>query len=302
MIISSMPAGADGVTRAPRSVLSLGATLGEGPVWVARDAALWFVDIKAPAIHRFDPALDSVRSWTAPAQAGWILPAADGLFLAGLQSGIHRFDPASGRFTPLHAPEPHLPGNRLNDAAVDPSGALWFGSMDDAEQADSGHIYRMDREGCVHAGLDPVCITNGPALSPAGDILYHTDTLGRTIWRSRIDGDGGLSDTRVFVRIEEGAGYPDGPTVDAEGCVWTGLFGGWAARRYDPDGRLMDSIAFPVANVTKIAFGGEDLATAYATTAAKGLSQSERRAQPLAGDLFAFDPGARGLPGTLARL
>lgn len=290
------------MTRVPQSVLSLGATLGEGPVWVARDAALWFVDIKAPAIHRFDPGLECANSWTAPAQAGWIHPGTDGGFLVGLQTGIHRFDPARGRFTFLHDPEPARPGNRLNDAAVHPSGALWFGSMDDAEAADSGHVYRMDAAGCVDSGLAPVCITNGPAFSPAGDILYHTDTLRRTIWQSRVEGDGTLRDTRPFARIEAGAGYPDGPTVDAEGCVWTGLFGGWAVRRYDPDGRLMDSIAFPVANVTKIAFGGQDLATAYATTAAKGLSPADRLAQPLAGDLFVFDPGVRGLPGVLAAL
>ena len=79
------------------------------------------------------------------------------------------------------------------------------------------------------------------------------------------------SNKRVFVEIEEGAGYPDGPTVDSEGCLWTGLFGGWGVRRYAPDGRLLQTVRFPVANVTKIAFGGDDLTTAYATTAAKGL-------------------------------
>jgi sugar lactone lactonase YvrE len=55
-----------------------------------------------------------------------------------------------------------------------------------------------------------------------------------------------------------------------------------AVDRHDP---------FPVANITKIAFGGPDLRTAYATTAAKGLSE-ERAAQPWRA-LFAFDPGCR---------
>jgi sugar lactone lactonase YvrE len=288
------------MSRDPQSILTLGATLGEGPVWVARDAALWFVDIKAPAIHRFDPALECVNSWTAPAQVGWIAPSSDGLFLVGLQTGLHRFDPARGSFTLVHAPEADRPGNRLNDATVDGKGHLWFGSMDDAEVADTGRIYRFDGVDCIDSSLAPVCITNGPALSPDGTILYHTDTLGRTLWQSRVGEGNHLHDTRLFATIEEGAGYPDGPTVDAEGCVWTGLFAGWGVRRYDPDGALIKSIAFPVANVTKIAFGGEDLATAYATTAAKGLSAAERAAQPLAGDLFAFDPGVSGLPGVVA--
>lgn len=284
----------------PQSVLSVGATLGEGPVWVARDAALWFVDIKGHRIHRYDPALDVGRSWAAPCQVGWILPTDDGLFAVGLQTGVHRFDPAQGSFTLLHAPETHLPGNRQNDACVAPDGALWFGSMDDAEEADSGYFYRFHKGNCVETGLPAVSITNGPALSPDGGTLYHTDTLGKRIWRTDLNDDGSVGNTSLFARIEDDAGYPDGPTVDAEGCLWTGLFGGWAVRRYDPAGKLMREIRFPVANITKIAFGGEGLATAYATTARKGLDMTALTKQPLAGDLFAFDPGVAGLPGHIA--
>lgn len=280
----------------PQSIVSVGAILGEGPVWVARDAALWFVDIKGRRIHRFDPVRNALESWTTPDQAGWILPTDDGLFAVGLQSGVHRFDPADATFALLHAPEPHLPGNRLNDATVGPDGTLWFGSMDDAEMQASGRCYRLHRGECVDSGLSPVSITNGPALSPDGRTLYHTDTLGKLIWRSAIGADGMPTDTSIFARIEDGAGYPDGPTVDAEGCVWTGLFGGWAVRRYDPAGRLMREIRFPVANITKIAFGGDDLSTAYATTARKGLDDAVLALQPQAGDLFAFDPGVAGLP------
>ena len=36
-----------------RSVLPVQATLGEGPVWIGRDAALWFVDIKQRHVPTF---------------------------------------------------------------------------------------------------------------------------------------------------------------------------------------------------------------------------------------------------------
>ncbi|WP_406818579.1 SMP-30/gluconolactonase/LRE family protein [Novosphingobium ovatum] len=283
------------------AVWELGATLGEGPVWVARDAALWFVDIKAPAIHRFTPATGETRSWPAPAQVGWVLPSARGDMIAGLQTGICRFDPVTGLFTPIAAPEAHLPTNRLNDATVASDGAIWCGSMDDGEEADTGRFYRMDGAGCLDAGLPPICITNGPAFSPDGTVMYHNDTLGRRLWASDVV-DGRITATRLFATIEDGAGYPDGPTVDAEGCVWVGLFCGWGVRRYAPDGRLLTTVSLPVANVTKVAFGGPDLRTAYATTAAKGLTAEERAAQPLAGALFAFDAGVAGLAGTLANI
>lgn len=275
----------------PQSVASVGATLGEGPVWVASDQALWFVDIKAPAIHRFDPATGAVRRWDAPAQIGWVLQYQDGGMIAGLQTGLARFDPVSGAFASVVPVEPTLPGNRLNDATTGPDGRLWFGSMDDAEVAATGHIYRADTRGIARV-VSGISITNGPALSSDGTRLYHHDTLGRRVFVSRIDGDGALHDTRIFAEIDQG--YPDGPTVDAEGGLWVALYAGWGVRHYDPAGRLIETIRFPVANVTKIAFGGPALRTAYATTATKGLSPADRAAQPLAGDLFAFDPGVAG--------
>jgi len=280
----------------PASVLSVGAVLGEGPVWVPRDACLWFVDIKGQLVYRFDPASGSARSWPAPAQVGWILPAAGGGYLAGLKTGVHRFDPSNGAFDLLSDPEPDRPGNRLNDAAIDATGRLWFGTMDDDEKRATGRVYTLGAGSCADVGLEPVTITNGPAIAPDARTLYAVDTLGRTVLKAAIRDDGTLGAAEPLIRIEDNAGYPDGAVCDAEGCLWIGLFGGWGVRRYDPSGRLMRTIPFPVANVTKIAFGGEGLRTAYATTARKGLDPASLAAQPLAGDLFAFDPGVAGLP------
>lgn len=285
-----------------RRVLELGAALGEGPVWVGREQALWFVDILGQRVHRFDPAGGAHRAWSAPAPVGWVLPAADGAFLAGLKTGVHRFDPADGSFAPLADPEPDLPHNRLNDATVDAAGRVWFGTMDDRQQHDSGRLYRWERGRVDDSGLAPCCITNGPAISPEGTILYHTDTLGGTIYVAPLDQDGRLGAARVFARIDPADGVPDGSTVDAEGHVWIGLWGGWRVRRYAPDGTVAGEVALPVANVTKLAFGGPDLRTCYVTTARTGLDAAALAAQPLAGDLFAFETTVPGLPGQLAQL
>ncbi|WCL55297.1 SMP-30/gluconolactonase/LRE family protein [Gimibacter soli] len=278
----------------PASVCPVGATLGEGPVWLPEEKRLWFVDIKGRKLHCFDPVSHRLNSWDAPAQIGWVLPVEGGKLMTGLQGGLYLFDPDSGFFTLVRKVEGDLPGNRLNDATTDKDGALWFGSMDDAEEADSGRIYRF-RDGLIaDSGLAPVCITNGPAISPDGRTLYHTDTLGQTIHASDVGADGWPTNTRLFARIEAGGGYPDGPIVDAEGNVWTGLFAGWGARCYAPDGTFVRTVRFPVANVTKLAFGSDDLMTVYATTATKGLSADERRMQPDAGNLFAFRADVAG--------
>lgn len=288
-------------TSEPVSIWQLGGPLLEGPVWVARDAALWFTDIKRHQIYRYDPASGERRSWEAPDQVGFVLPVEDGGFIAGLKTGLHHFDERDGSFTPLTDPEPELPNNRLNDGVVDPQGRLWFGTMDDGEAATTGAIYRLGADGhCERES--PLCsITNGPALSPDGRTLYHTDTLGGLIYACDVTDDGHLTHRRVFATVPASEGYPDGPTVDAEGCVWTGLYMGWAVRRYSPKGEMLEDIRFPVDAITKIAFGGPDLKTVFATTANKHLSPDALAAQPGAGDLFSFDVSVPGLPGARIR-
>jgi sugar lactone lactonase YvrE len=179
-------------------------------------------------------------------------------------------------------------------------GRLWFGSMHDPETDATGALYRLERDGTLRPHDTGYVITNGPAFSPDGRTVYHTDTLERLIYAFDLDEEGRLSGKRVFARVERG--YPDGPAVDSEGCVWSGLFGGWGLNRYAPDGTLMEHVPLPVANVTKPAFGGADLRTVYVTTAWKGLSAAEREAQPLAGGLFAFRAEVAGLPQHEARL
>jgi xylono-1,5-lactonase len=290
------------MTGTPASVATLGATLGEGPMWSLRERCVWFVDIKGRKIHRFDPARAALRSWDAPAQPGWILPTDDAGLVVGLQGGIHRFDPGSGAFSMVQPVEADTPSNRLNDACTDREGRIWLGSMDDGERAPTGRFYHYADGALGEAGIAPVSITNGPAISPDGRILYHVDTIGRILYACDLGTDGMLGPSREFARIEDGAGYPDGPTVDSEGHVWIGLFAGWAVRRYAPDGRLVDSVRFPTANITKIAFGGDDLKTVYATTAAKNLDAAARRAQPQAGDLFSFRADVAGMAPTPAKL
>ena len=279
-------------------VLAVGAELGEGPVWVAREQALWFVDIKGRRLHRYEPRSGSHASWSAPDQPGFVVPVRGGGLLAGLKTGLHRFEPGSGAFTKYMEVEPSLPGNRLNDGAVGPDAALWFGSMDDEETQPSGSVYRLDATGQLVVLDQGYVITNGPAWSPDGRTFYHTDTHGGVVYAFDVISPGKISGKRVFARLEEGAGWPDGTAVDAEGCVWIALFGGWGVRRYSPRGELLDTVRFPCANVTKIAFGGDDLRTVYATTAWKGLSEAERTAQPFAGDLFSFRVDVPGLPAT----
>lgn len=276
--------------------------LGEGPVWDERKQLLWFVDIKKHKIHCLDPLIGKVSSWVAPAQVGWILPAERDFYLAGLQSGLFRFHPEAGEFSRYAVVEPHLPGNRLNDATIGPDGAIWFGSMDDSEASPTGQVYRLYEGALTTTKIPAVPITNGPALSGDGQTLYHVDTLGGAIYAVPVAANGETGPPREFISIAPDDGHPDGVTVDAADNIWVALWGGSAVRCYAPDGRLLREVRFPASNITKIAFGGRDLLRAYVTSARAGLSPEELALQPDAGSIFSFDLDVPGRPLPLAKI
>jgi D-xylonolactonase len=274
-------------------VWPVAAELGEGPMWDAATRSLYFVDIKGRQIHRYGE--NGARdSWHAPQQPGFIVPIEGGGFACALQNGLYRFCEHTGAFTLLRHVERGIPGNRFNDGYVDATGCLWFGSMDDAEQAPSGALYRLDQDGRLTTPDSQYVIPNGPAMSPDGRVMYHTDTLAKTVCRFDVLPNGTLANKRPFVTIT-GSGHPDGMAVDAEGTVWIALFGGGRIERYGPAGDYRDAIALPCSNVTKLAFGGVDLRTVFVTTAWKGLAPEVRAREPLAGALFALRSSAPGL-------
>lgn len=279
-----------------RTLWDVGCTLGEGPVWVAREAALYFVDIEAPAVHRYDPVTGERFSWTPPCRVGSLAPRAGGGFIAGTEQGFAHIDPVAGVFEPIDHPELHLPTNRFNDGKVDPSGAFWAGTMDDRKTARQGTLYRVDAGGWAVADTG-YRITNGPAFSPDGRTAYHSDTLDSVTFAFDLGSDGSLSNKRDFARWPAALGVPDGMTVDAEGYLWVAFWGGWAVRRVSAAGEIVGEFALPASNITSCAFGGANLDRLFVTCARQGLDAAALAAQPLAGALFEIlGHGARGCP------
>jgi sugar lactone lactonase YvrE len=278
-----------------RCVWDVGTLLGEGPVWDARDGAVWFVDIERPAIHRYRLADGDRASWTPPYRVTALWPRAAGGFIAHSERGFLVADPAEGRYELFHETEPQLPGNRSNDGKIDPAGRFWSGTMDDAKQAASGALYRLDPDRQVRRIDDGYRITNGPAFSPDGRTMYHTDTVRRTVYAFDLAPDGSVSNKRVFLAFgDETTGNPDGMNVDAEGGLWIAFWGGWAVRRYSPGGELLEERRVPAAQVTSVVFAGDGLDRMFVTSAAVDLDKRGEHRQ--AGGLFEVAaPGVAGL-------
>lgn len=271
----------------------LGAELGEGPVWSPAEQALRFVDIKAGRVHRYDPATGRGETIETGGLPSFVVPVEGDGWLVGSRDSLCPLTP-DGLGDPVMRID-HPAHNRTNDATVDASGRLWFGTMDDEETSATGTIWCLDR-GLLHETGITAVVTNGPACCPVRDVIYHVDSPNRRIWRSPLAQDACLASSALFLQLGEADGFPDGIVVDAEGCLWVALWDGWGVRRYSPDGDLLIHVPLPCARVTKIALGGPDFSTAFVTTARVGLTPDELDRQPLAGALFAFDAGVRGLP------
>jgi sugar lactone lactonase YvrE len=187
------------------------------------------------------------------------------------------------------------PTVRMNDGSCDPDGRFYMGSMalDHKNELGRGALYRLDADGSVAVVVAGVTLSNGLDWSPDGSTAYYIDTTTRRVDAFDYDVDKGLTDRRPLVEIPDGAGDPDGMTVDADGCLWVALYAGSAVHRYRPDGVLDGVVELPVSRVTACTFGGDDLGELFITTSRENLVDD---AQPAAGALFRYRPGVQGMP------
>ena len=277
-----------------RLLADVKAVLGEGPVWVEREAALYWLDIKGRRIFRLDSAGER-REWPTPMRVGSIAPRAAGGFVAGTDRGLAWIDLDRNSFELFANPDEALADNRFNDGKVDRTGRFWAGTMDDSEREATGALYRLDCDARWHRVDGGYRVTNGPAFSPDGRTMYHNDSARQVTYAFDLDEAGAASSRREFARYGEGDGYPDGMTVDAEGCLWIAFWDGWCLRRLSPGGERIAEIRLPVRKPTSCAFGGPALGTLFITSARIGIEGTELASQPFAGGLFAVEVGVAGV-------
>lgn len=270
--------------------------LGESPLWDERAQALYWVDIRRPALRRLHAASGRVDTWPLPETIGSIALADDGRLLIAIGAAIALFDPATGGRETIAMLPQRTEGHRFNDGRCDRQGRFFVGTMHNVTRAPEGTLYRLQGRCELVPVLHGLCIPNSLAWSPDGSTMYFADSLTHRIDAYAFDTARGTpAQPRVFARSTP-PGFPDGATVDAEGFVWSAQFRNSQVVRYAPDGRVDRVIAMPVDKPTAVAFGGPDLSTLYVTTASQQMTSAELAAQPLAGALLTIDPGVCGLP------
>lgn len=280
-------------------------SLGEGCLWDGETASLWWLDIARPSsLHRFTPRTGSHEIHPSPMLLTAMAQTTSGEFILAAESGIYFFNPGSAELTPFCSPEPNIPHNRFNDAACDPQGRLWAGTMmqnvgpageDLPITASSGNLFRVTADGQSLPMQSQIGVSNGPCWSPDGATFYFSDSMAQIIYAYDFDGvTGQISNRRIFNDTKD-YGYPDGATVDAEGFVWSARWDAGCLLRLDPHGRIDRVIETPCTRPTCVVFGGDDLSTLYFTSSRAHLDDTVLNRFPLQGGVFSLRPGVKGL-------
>jgi sugar lactone lactonase YvrE len=282
-------------TIAAELFLDAHATLGEGPVWDDAERCLWWVDILEGAVHRtaFDTADD--ERFPVGQYVGAVGLRTQGGLIAAVRDGFATFDPGTGRLDLVADLQDNGRTLRMNDGKVDPGGRFWAGMMAQDHRDSAGRLYRLDPDRTVTPMVEQTSISNGLDWSPDGSTMYYIDSTPRRVDHFDYDAaTGAIANRTPFIPIRDGAGFPDGMTVDAEGFLWVAMWEGWGVERYTPDGRLDRRIEVPAEQASSCAFGGPDLDLLFITTAQEGFPRGGKPNQPHAGGVFVCRPGVRG--------
>jgi len=278
-------------------LLDVRCELGEGPLWHDERGELFWCSILAGELHACDADGDNARVWSLgePVSASAIVDR-DTLLVA-TASGLARFDIESGDCVPVCAfPESATPV-RSNDGRAGPGGAFWISTMGRDAEPGAGSLYRFV-DGRLVAKRCGMAIPNATCFSPGGEWAYFSDLPTQTILRWRLDPDSGdtIGEPMLFIDLRSENLMPDGAVVDSEGYIWNAQWGAGRVARYDPNGRFVEAMTVPTAQVTCPAFGGPDMKTLFVTSAWQGMDANARLADPLAGAVLAARVPVAGRP------
>jgi sugar lactone lactonase YvrE len=278
-------------------VLDVKASLGECPVWSVKEQVLYWVDINAPSLNRFDPATGRNSAMPMPESIGCFALRRSGGFAIALRDGVWLAD-ADGTLRQKVADAPYDPDHhRFNDGRCDAAGRFFVGSMNERRDANSATLIRIGPDHVATEVLRDIMISNGLAWSPDGRTMYHADTPAHVIRAYDYDAVTGMpSRSRVFAQWTGETDRPDGAAVDSAGNYWSAFYRGGRVVKLSPQGSILAEYATPAMCPTMCAFGGADLRTLFVTSARQMREADELARLPQSGGIFALAVDTPGLP------
>lgn len=284
-------------TEEPIIAIDVRAELGEGAIWDDRAGLLYWVNIAGRTLNRFDPATGRNTSVSTGEQVTTVVPLeAEPNVVVGLENSVAVMNPETGERLVSVPLEEDMPENRCNDGKCGPDGSLYIGTMSTVRRTGSASLYRVAPDYTVQPCFGGVTVSNGIVWNSDETKVYYIDTSSRGI--DVIDFDratGALTNRRQLIAVPPEYGKPDGMTIDTEGRLWVAMFHGACVTVWDPErAELVRKVDIPAKNVTSVAFGGPEMSTLYATTAAIGLAPADQERFPATGAVFAVKTSASG--------
>jgi sugar lactone lactonase YvrE len=272
------------------------AKLGECPRWDEQKNLLYWVDINAFQLHRFDPLTCEHSFMQFTEEPGCVVLHKDGGFVLAMRSGFHFLRAWGEGLEAICDPEADLKVSRFNDGRCDAAGRFIAGTVYPPKDRDAANFWVLETDLSSRLLVKGLLTANGAAFSPDNRTFYFANTPRHAIYRADYDlVSGAIGETSVFHQFEFGHGRPDGAAVDLEGCYWTALYEGGRIARLSPAGEILEEIAIPAKCPTMVAFGDVDLKTLYITSVGD-RSEEELIAYPHSGSIFKVRVDVPGLP------
>lgn len=273
------------------------AKLGESPVWDPHLNCVWWIDCVGRALLRYD--LSSGETTTVPVGSAIhaIGVRSTGGLVAAMTFGFCTLNPVSGAHSVISKPEADRPEFHFNDGKCGPDNRFWVGSMHKSYSGHDGRMFKLGPDDVCATMMTGFAVPNGLGWSPDLKSFYIADSPTGAIFKFDYERHGGsLRRRQVAVSPGEAPGWPDGLSIDADGCLWSVRWDGGCVVRFTPDGVIDRVIDLPVTRPTSCAFGGPDLDTLFITSGTAGMDDDALAGEPLAGGLFAIRPGVAGMP------
>ncbi|OAD58557.1 Regucalcin [Eufriesea mexicana] len=260
-------------------------SLGEGPHWDCISQNLYFVDIFAQKVFRFDPATGSITSaFIENGPVGFVIP---------IEGSTNKFVAGSGLDFVLFSWNENKDLVKCTPQVLSTVERTMGFEKDGVFPSNVGSLYSIGNDLIFKKRVTPVSISNGLAWNSNNDTLYYIDSLTYQIMAYNYDSQTGtISNKKTVFDLQKNniPGLPDGMTIDTDENLWVAVFGGGGVLNINPKtGKLLRFVKINnVKNITSVTFGGPNLDILYVTSANIGLNENELKDQPHAGYLFAI--------------
>ena len=282
-------------TLKPKILWKVRCTLGEGTLWVREHNSIYFTDIKKRKIYSLNIKTKKKNIYKVNKEIGFLAHIKGYIFILGLQGELRIQNLKSKKILKIINIESNIKLNRINDGKTDPTGNLWFGTMDNLERKiEKGSLYKLDKKLNLIKVDKNYRITNGPAFIDQFN-FYHTDSAKKKIYKIKINKNNKIINKKIFKKFSIQEGVPDGMTLDKNNNLWVAHFHGACISVFNSKAKLIHKINFPAKNITNCTFGGQNNSELFVTTATKGMSKAEMRKFSYSGYLFSVKTNTKGI-------